>query len=69
MNIQFNKVMYIDFAGFGFYVAAGENFDVNDFCEFEGCDVEDLDPQQVKNVHDNVAKLCEGEYLDVRTVY
>lgn len=65
MNIQTIKTTSVDFSGLSFYVGHSDLFDAADFAEYVGVALEDLDPQEVKMVQDQVSRLNEGEYLEV----
>ncbi|HJV73153.1 MAG TPA: hypothetical protein VJ654_02940 [Noviherbaspirillum sp.] len=57
-----------DFSGFKFYVEAGREFDLSDYCEAYNLNADDVEEQGhggYKAVQDEAARLYPGEWLAV----
>ena len=54
----------MDLDGFNFYVEAGRDFYLSDYCEAYGLNGE-IHAQDVADVHEEVGKLKKGQFLYV----
>ena len=61
MVILMGKQRPIDYSGFGFYLDNKSKFYADDYAEFTGIDVDDIDLDSIKSVIDAANDLPDGK--------
>lgn len=67
IKLSATKVTAPDFSAVGYWVEAGGEFWIDNFCECYASDysASDFDPQSIKAVQDAAARLSYGEFLQI----